>query len=86
MDKVHIDPNEKSGKKDRILYEALKHAFEIKKNAYKESFNFIEVFDLYSKNNPGLGGNSHDLRKWSKTQRNLYTYDTIDDDNFWFRL
>ena len=86
MDKVRIDPNEKSDKKYRILYEALKHASEIKKNTYKESFNFIEEFDLYSKNNPGLGGNSHDLRKWSQTQRNLYKYDNTDNDSFWFRL
>jgi hypothetical protein len=50
----------------------------------------MKELSLYSINHPGLGGNSHDLRKWSKTQRNLYSFDNNDDDdsdeNFWFHL
>jgi hypothetical protein len=51
----------------------------------------MKELNLYSKNHPGLGGNSHDLRKWSKTQRSKYLFDNIDPDNvdedsFWFRL
>ncbi|CAF1173248.1 unnamed protein product [Rotaria sordida] len=91
MDKIYINLNEKSDKKDENLCKALKHASKIKKNAFKESFNFMKELDLYSKTNPDLGGNSHDLRKWSKTQRNLYLLNKIDDDDedndsFWFRL
>ena len=41
----------------------------------------MKELGLYSINNPGLGGNSHDLRKWSKTQRNLYSFDNMDDDS-----
>jgi len=50
----------------------------------------MKELGLYSINNPGLGGHSHDLSKWSKTQRNLYSFDNNDDDdsdeNFWFHL
>jgi hypothetical protein len=85
MENIRIDVNEK----DDILSKALKHAAGISKNAYKESFDFMKEFGLYSINNPGLGGHSHDLRKWSKTQRNLYSFDNMDEDSeedFWFRL
>jgi len=89
MDKVRIDLNAKPEKKDEEIWDALKHAAGIKRNAYDESFNFIKEFELYSNNHPGLGGNSHDLRKWSKTQRSLYSLDNMDDEddgNFWFRF
>ncbi|CAF3650417.1 unnamed protein product [Rotaria socialis] len=89
IDKIRVDLKEKPHKKDETLWEALKHAAEIKKTAYRESYNFMKEFDLYSKNNPGLGGHSHDLRKWPKAKKNLYSFDTIEDENddsFWFRL
>ena len=91
VDKIRINLDEKCNKKDQDIWQALKHASGIKKNAYRESFDFMKELNLYSKNHPGLGGHSHDLRKWSKTQRNLYSFDNIDPDNvdedsFWFRL
>jgi hypothetical protein len=50
----------------------------------------MKELGIYSMNNPGLGGHSHDLSKWSQTQRNLYSFDNMDDDdsdeNFWYRL
>jgi hypothetical protein len=67
----------------------LKHAAAIRKNGFKESFNFTKELNIYSINNPGVGGNSHDLRKWSPTKRRIYSFDSNDEDsaeNFWFRL
>jgi hypothetical protein len=90
IDNIRVDLNAKADKKDEDIWEALKHAIKIKKNGYKESFDFMKELNLYSKNNPSLGGHSHDLSKWSKTQRNLYLFDNNDDDendgSFWFRL
>jgi hypothetical protein len=95
MNQIRVDLNAKPEKKDEDIWGALKHAAGIKTNAYKESFNFLKELEVYSKNNPDSGGNSHDLRKWSKTRRNLYSFDNTDNDdddsnehdgNFWFRL
>jgi hypothetical protein len=49
----------------------------------------MKELSIYTSNNPGLGGSSHDLRKWSQTQRRIYSFDNDDEDsaeNFWFRL
>jgi hypothetical protein len=89
IDKIRINLNEKPDEKDESFWKALKHAAGIRKNTYKESFNFMKELSIYSVNNPGLGGNSHDLRKWSPTQRRIYSFDNDDEDsaeNFWFRL
>ncbi|UJR14865.1 hypothetical protein I4U23_001850 [Adineta vaga] len=89
IDKIRIDLNAKPDDKDKDIWEALKHAAQIKRTSYKESFNFLKELELYSKMHPDLGGHSHDLRKWSKTKRQSYSFDNMDDepvDNFWFRL
>jgi hypothetical protein len=91
MERIPIDLNQKVDEKDENIWEALKQAINIKQNAFKESFDFITELAKYAENNPDLGGNSHDLRKWSKTRRNLYSFDNNDDDdeqdeNFWFRM
>lgn len=89
MDKVRINLNTKPDKKDEDLWEALKRASGIKKSAHRESFNFIKELEHYSKNHPDSGGNSHDLRKWSKARRNLFSFDnTSDEENesFWLQL
>ncbi len=86
IDKILIDFNEN----DEAISKALKHAAGVSKNAFNESFDFMKELGVYSINNPGLGGNSHDLRKWSQAQRNLYSFDNMDDEeaqeNFWFDL
>lgn len=90
IEKVVIDINEK----DEGIWQALKHASDIEEDDYDESFNFLEELAQYSSNHPGLGGNSHDLRRWSMAQRKLYSFDRENDDdddddahtNFWFRL
>ncbi|CAF1434946.1 unnamed protein product [Adineta ricciae] len=89
IDKNRIDLNVKSDEQDEEIWEALKCAARIKKTAYKESFNFLKELEIYSKMYPDLGGHSHDLRKWSKTRRNMYSFDNMDDEpvgNFWLRL
>jgi len=89
VDNVRIDLNEKPNKKDAGIWQVLKHAAGIRKNAYKESFDFMKELGLYSINNPGLGGHSHDLRKWSKAQRKPYLFDNMDEDSdehFWFNV
>lgn len=91
IENIVIDINEK---KDGI-WQALQHASEIEEDDYDESFNFVQELAQYSTNYPGLGGNSHDLRRWPMAQRKLYSFDRDDDDddedenarmNFWFRL
>lgn len=86
VEKVQIDLNEK----DEGIWQALKHAANIRPNAFGESFNFLRELADYSVENPGLGGNSHDLRNWSKAQRQVYSFDNDDGEDsgedFWFRL
>lgn len=89
IDKKRIDLNVKPDEQDEEIWEALKCAARIKKTAYKESFNFLKELEIYSKTYPDLGGHSHDLRKWSKTRRNMYSFHKMDDEpmgNFWLRL
>lgn len=86
MDKIVIDLNEKPSEEDELLWKALKQASGLNKSAYKESFNFMKEYDHYAKTYPDLGGNSHDLRKWPKAKKDLYSINNIDDENFWLRL
>jgi len=44
----------------------------------KESFNFLKELRLY-KEEHGLGGDSHDISKWSRSERAAYSYDRLDD-------
>ncbi|CAF2761310.1 unnamed protein product [Rotaria sp. Silwood2] len=74
MDKISIDLNEKSNDK---LMKALKHASQIDRNNLeygdKESFDFLKELRSY-KVNYGLGGDAHDLSKWSRNERAVYSY------------
>ncbi|CAF3907382.1 unnamed protein product [Rotaria sp. Silwood1] len=74
MDKIIIDLNNKSNDK---LMKALKHASQIDRNNLeygdKESFDFLKELRLY-KEKYGLGGDAHDLSKWSRSKRAAYSY------------
>lgn len=76
--------------KDDDISEALKHASKIPDDIEDESFNFMQDLAVYSTTYPDLGGNSHDLRKWSKAKRDLYSFDRVrqdsDSDDFWLQL
>lgn len=70
---------------------AIKHAASISKDEFNESYDFMKELGIYSMNNPGLGGRSHDISKWSLTKRNTYLLNNSDDqddldENFWLRL
>lgn len=79
MEKISIDLNTKST--NDKLWNALKHASEIDENDididYKEAFNFLETLRDYKKTY-GLGGDSHDISKWSRSERNAYSYEHLD--------
>ena len=76
--------------KDNDISEALKHASGIPADIEDESFNFMKDLAAYSTNYPDLGGHSHDLRKWPKTKRDLYSFEKFDNDSdsddFWLQL
>ncbi|CAF3668383.1 unnamed protein product [Rotaria sordida] len=74
MDKISIDLNQKSNDK---LMKALKHASEIDRNNLeygdKESFDFLKELRSY-KEDYGLGGDAHDISKWTRSERAAYSY------------
>jgi len=88
MDKISIDLNEESTNLNPNLWKALKHAASINPNEIehggKESFDFKKELRSY-KGQYGLGGNSHDLSKWSKSERAVYKFGRRNPfGGFWF--
>lgn len=77
MEKITIDLNEQPKNINLNLWNALKHAASINPNEIehggKESFDFLKELRTY-KGQYGLGGDAHDLSKWSKNQRTAYEY------------
>lgn len=76
MDKITIDLNEQPKNMKSNVWVALKHASTIDPNNIegdKESFDFLKELRLY-KSQYGLGGDAHDLSKWSKADRAPYEY------------
>jgi len=75
MDKISIDLNQQSTNLNPNLFKALKHAAAINPNEVarggKESFDFKKELRSY-REQYGLGGDSHDLSKWSKSDRDAY--------------
>jgi hypothetical protein len=75
MDKISIDLNQQSNQLNPNLWKALKHASLINPNEIehggKESFDFIKELRIY-KGQHGLGGDSYDLSKWSRSDRAAY--------------
>jgi len=73
MEKISIDKSN-----DKLL-NALKHASENTEVEYgnKETFDFMNELRLYKRNYPGMGGDSHDLSKWSRTERADYSFENF---------
>ena len=87
MEKVSIDFNKKSDQFNEKLWNTLKHAAQIDKDNIdydgEESFDFMKELHSYRKKY-GLGGDSHDLSKWTRSERNAYAYGRFDRlGNFW---
>jgi len=85
MDKKSIDLNEQSNSN---LWKALKHASTINPNDIehggKESFDFMKELRTY-KAQYGLGGDSYDLSKWSRSDRAAYSLGRRNPlQGFWF--
>jgi len=78
MENISVDFN---GKANEKLSNALKHAASIDKNDIEhgdpESFDFMKELRTY-KEKHGLGGDAHDLSKWSRAQRAAYSYGRFD--------
>ena len=90
IDNMRLNFNAKATHLDDNLLRALEQANKTKRTSFHESFNFLRELDSYAENYPDMGGSSHDLRKWPKTRRQLYTLanDASDEDStdFWFRM
>ena len=69
-----------NNKSNENLWKALKHASAINPNDIehggKESFDFMKELRSY-KEQYGLGGDSHDLSKWSRSDRAEYSLDVV---------
>jgi len=80
-----IDFNRPSNADKQQFWTALKHASTIDpdhlEEGEKESFDFLKELRLYTEEY-GLGGDAHDLRKWTRAERDEYSRDRIR--NFWF--
>ena len=90
-EKVRLDLTQQPVNIDQGLWLALVQGHTIKKARYHESFQFLKELHRYRENFPSLGGNAHDLRKWSRTRRAIYSFgneeeDDDDEANFWFRM
>ena len=88
MEKNVIDLNVKPEKSKEELWKALKHAADIDRNEIehggKESFDFMKELRLY-KEQYGLGGDAHDLSKWSRADRDEYKFGNLNPfAGFWF--
>ena len=86
MEQISIDLNGPSTLSNEDLWKALKHAASINANEVerKETFQFLKELRSY-KEQYGLGGYSHDLRKWSQSERDRYSFRRFNRfDNLWF--
>jgi hypothetical protein len=88
MEKISIDLKGQSTLSNEDLWNALKHADSINPNEVehggKESFQFLKELRSY-KEQYGLGGYSHDLRKWSRSERDRYSFKSSNPlNNLWF--
>ena len=83
-----IDLNGRAPKGKEDLWKALRQALDIEEDGITEgdpeSFNFLEELQNYREDHGGMGGDSHDLRKWSKTERAAYSLDRFDDADDFF--
>jgi hypothetical protein len=78
MEKTKIDLNVPPSKSKEQLWKAMKQAVHVENNGIddyrKESFDFMNDLRLYKQKYPGMGGDSHDLSKWSKAERSEYSF------------
>lgn len=78
MENISIDLDHPPTNEKAQLWRALKHASTIDPNnlehGEKESFDFLKELRLYTEDY-GLGGDSHDLRKWTRAERHEYSLD-----------
>ena len=62
----------------------------IEGSQFDESFEFIKELNDYQNQYSELGGDAHDLRQWSASRRDLFSFDRIEQDdyqrNFWFQM
>ena len=84
-----IDLDDKTAKVDKKLSSAMKHAVQIGQSGIDdgetESFDFLEELQSYKQTHGSMDGDSHDLSKWSKSDRAEYSYDRLRfDDDLWF--
>jgi hypothetical protein len=83
MENISIDLNKKSNDK---VWQALKHASEIEIDdidyGTEETFDFMNELRLYKGRHSGMGGDSHDLSKWSRAERAAYSFDRFNDFDF----
>lgn len=89
-EKIRFDFTQQPANINQGLWLALVQGHAIKKTRYHESFQFLKELNRYRENFPSLGGNAHDLRKWPRARRLIYSFDNEDDDSdeasFWFRM
>lgn len=85
MKNYTIDFDQPPNTEKKQLWTALKHASVIDPDRLdhgeKESFDFLKELRLYTEEY-GLGGDTHDLRKWTRSEREEYSHDRIR--HFWF--
>lgn len=78
-----IDLNGSAPKNKEDLWKALQRALDIEEEGIvegdDESFNFLDELKNYREDQGKIGGDSHDLRKWSKAERAAYSLDRFDD-------
>ncbi|CAF0915420.1 unnamed protein product [Adineta steineri] len=88
MEKTSIDFKKKPASFDQDLWNALKHAASIDKDEIDcgdtETFDFMKELRSY-KGQYGLGGDAHDLSKWTRSDRAAYSLDRFNTlDSLWF--
>lgn len=84
---IDLDASPSAAQKE--LWNALKQAASIEKKGIdhgkKESFDFMNELQIYKRANADMGGDSHDISKWSKGERAQYSFGRYETGRgFWF--
>ena len=87
MEGKTIDLNAAPSEGQKELWNAMKQAVEVEKkgidHATKESFDFMNEVQIYKRAH-GMGGDSHDISKWSKSERSQYSLSRYETGRGWW--
>lgn len=88
MENTTLNLKAKSPTGKETLWQAMKWADTVDKEGIdsgeRETFDFMKELKIYN-DVYQMAGDSHDLRKWSKQERQKYSFESRENfDNFWF--